>query len=224
MNKVEKTGLLKKQLPHESPAMSSHIALKNHEGQSFIGDMPGLTPVHGHKHFWRDNGHLMTEGNNIGHMKHSFQPRAVNQYKNLIYLDNAVGYLLSHNKFFGCLQIELYIYYFAFCMFFIMLRQKEEDAPFRFSRLSAPLLSITLLYIILLIKTVRKISLDPSSNHCWVQLVAIIAYLLFILGLFIAEIVEFSDHMMVIGFFPIAVDVYRLFVKKSQFGIKVIYQ
>lgn len=39
--------------------------------------------------------------------------------------------------------------------------------------------------------------------------------------MFVAESSLFSGHMVVVGFFPLIVDVTRMFINKSSFGIKV---
>ena len=152
--------------------------------------------------------------------------RSAEQYKNLVYLEKVVSYLMDQNKFFGCLQIELYLYFAAIMLSLIFLRQQFYMSV-ALMNISSALMPVCVLYIILLIKEIDQLKKSIETGKCWIRIAAIVCYLVFIVlladqfGVFLAENVSMRDHLLVVGPLPICVDVYRLFVNNVRFGVKV---
>lgn len=100
--------------------------------------------------------------------------------KHLIHLEHLMSYLMSINRFFGCLQIEVYLYYITFFISAIFFRQVLTDP--HLSVISSPFVPICVLYLIFFIKTVSKIRNKIDLKRSWVQISAISCYLLFIVS------------------------------------------
>ena len=113
------------------------------------------------------NNQRLSEQHNVDHLK------------NLFYLEKVVSYLMDQNKFFGCLQIELYLYFGAIMLSLIFLRQQFYINVANMN-ISSALMPICVLYIILLIKEIDQLKKSIESSKCWIRIAAIVCYLVFI--------------------------------------------
>ena len=113
------------------------------------------------------NNQRLSEQHNVDHLK------------NLFYLEKVVSYLMDQNKFFGCLQIELYLYFGAIMLFFVFVRT-PSIADIRILNLSSALIPIGIVYIIFFIKHISKLANKIDVEATYIKLAAIVCYLVFI--------------------------------------------
>lgn len=106
----------------------------------------------------------------------------VNVHRHMLQLEMLMNYLMSENQFFRCLQVEVYLYFAAIFLFFVLTKNAIELSPGRYVSFSTPLQPIAVLYIIFLIKYINKLyhRLDVvRSSYC---LAVISCYLAFIVA------------------------------------------
>ena len=107
--------------------------------------------------------------------------------KNLYYLAVLMNYLMQQNKFFGCLQVELYLYYFAIVFFFILMRapsypKEVKQTPSNLLEFTSALLPITIVYLIFLVRCISQLNRGMGIKSAFIRLVGIAFYLTFLVN------------------------------------------
>lgn len=150
------------------------------------------------------------------------QERMISSLRNVTHLESIMSYMMYRNKFFQCLQLELYLYLVGFLLFFVFLRSYQlKDS--KDAKLSTAVLPMMFIYILFLIKSLSSLmnNVEPKAN--WLRVLALSFYLLVILFLILAESFGYTSVLQVIGVLPLLVDLYRLFAQNAYFGIKTFY-
>lgn len=138
--------------------------------------IPTMSSPIGKPGFFAHEGELAKKYRGVPGHEHE----EANLHRHMMQLETAMNYLMSENQFFKCLQLEVYLYFAAIFLFFVLSRQAIVESSGIYPRFWVPLQPILVLYIIFFIKYINKLRLGVDMHHSWNCLAVICCYLVFI--------------------------------------------